>query len=100
MSLAKCLSQVSKVNVVTFSRSLFTVGKGMQEMTSKDIPITSERFGNSKGESGWEWKNIDGVEAVGMGGKTADLATGKSLSEALIFASTNPQFDDRLFIEL
>ena len=28
------------------------------------------------------------------------LRTGKSLSEALIFASTNPQYDDRLFIEL
>ena len=29
------------------------------------------------------------------------LHTGKSLSEALIiFASTNPQYDDRLFIEL
>ena len=26
--------------------------------------------------------------------------TGKSLSEALIFASTNPQYDDLLFIEL
>ena len=26
--------------------------------------------------------------------------TGKSLSEALIFASTNPQYDDRLFIVL
>ena len=26
--------------------------------------------------------------------------TGKSLSESLIFASTNPQYDDRLFIEL
>ena len=25
---------------------------------------------------------------------------GKSLSEALIFASTNPQYEDRLFIEL
>jgi hypothetical protein len=25
-------------------------------------------------------------------------STGKSLSEALIFASTNPQYDDRLFI--
>ena len=30
----------------------------------------------------------------------ANLYTGKSLSEALIFASTNPQYDDRLFIEL
>ena len=28
------------------------------------------------------------------------LGTGKSLSEALIFASTNPQYDDRVFIEL
>ena len=26
--------------------------------------------------------------------------TGKSLSEALIFASTKPQYDDRLLIEL
>ena len=26
--------------------------------------------------------------------------TGKSLSEALIFALTSPQYDDRLFIEL
>ena len=26
--------------------------------------------------------------------------TGKSLSEALIFVSTNPQYDDRLFIDL
>ena len=29
-----------------------------------------------------------------------ELSTGKSLSEALIFASTNPQYDDTLFIEL
>ena len=28
------------------------------------------------------------------------IGTGKSLSEALIFESTNPQYDDRLFIEL
>ena len=28
------------------------------------------------------------------------LSTGKSLSEALIFASTNPKYDNRLFIEL
>jgi hypothetical protein len=30
----------------------------------------------------------------------SDVSTGKSLSEALIFASTNPQYDNRLFIEL
>ena len=28
------------------------------------------------------------------------VCTGKSMSEALIFASTNPQCDNRLFIEL
>ena len=28
------------------------------------------------------------------------MGTGKSLSEALIFASINPHYDDRLFIEL
>ena len=35
-------------------------------------------------------------------GKISDklFVTGKSLSEALIFASTNPHYDDRLFIEL
>ena len=31
---------------------------------------------------------------------TMSLITGKSLSEALIFASTNPQYDKRLFIDL
>ena len=29
-----------------------------------------------------------------------EFHTGKSLSEALIFALTNPQYDDKLFIEL
>ena len=32
--------------------------------------------------------------------KSNSHLTGKSLSEALIFASTNPQYDERLFIEL
>ena len=31
---------------------------------------------------------------------TAMTATGKSMSEALIFASINPLYDSRLFIEL
>ena len=35
-----------------------------------------------------------------MASHFATLYTGKSLSEALIFASTNPQYDNRLFIEL
>jgi hypothetical protein len=30
----------------------------------------------------------------------SDVVTGKSFSEALIFTSTNPQYDKRLFIEL
>jgi hypothetical protein len=32
--------------------------------------------------------------------KIISLITGKSLSEALIFASINPQYDNRLFMEL
>ena len=32
--------------------------------------------------------------------KHFQISTGKSLSEALIFASINPQYDDKLFIEL
>ena len=36
--------------------------------------------------------NQDGPQSVSN--------TGKSLSEALIFASTNPQYNNRLFIEL
>ena len=31
---------------------------------------------------------------------SCNMYIGKSLSEALIFASTNPQYDNRLFIEL
>ena len=40
--------------------------------------------------------NINGRSSEGF----ASANTGKSLSEALILASTNPQYDDRLFIEL
>ena len=38
----------------------------------------------------------------GTGGTVGTVAysTGKFLSEALIFVSTNPQYDERLFIEL
>ena len=32
--------------------------------------------------------------------KQREFITGKSLSEALIYASTNPQYDNRLFIKL
>jgi hypothetical protein len=41
----------------------------------------------------WRWK-------VQKSGRSKNRSTGKSLSEALIFASTNPQYDDRLFTEL
>ena len=35
-----------------------------------------------------------------MNGYNTGTDTGKSLSEALIFASIDPQYDDRLFMEL
>ena len=40
------------------------------------------------------------VATIELNGNTYAWVTGKSLSEGLIFASTNPQYDDRLFIEL
>ena len=43
------------------------------------------------------------LKLVGTGVSTTGYPiphTGKFLSEALIFASTNPQYDNRLFIEL
>ena len=43
------------------------------------------------------------MKSIEIDGQKVNLQmwdTGKSLSEALIFASTNPQYDDRLFIEL
>ena len=47
----------------------------------------------------------DALEAVTLNNQANDInsspnSTGKSLSEALILASTNPQYDNRLFIEL
>ena len=42
----------------------------------------------------------DSTQHCRGGIKNFPTVTGKSLSEALIFASTNPQYDDRLFIEL
>ena len=40
------------------------------------------------------------VATIELNGNTYAWVTGKSLSESLIFASTNPQYDDILFIEL
>ena len=46
------------------------------------------------------WNPIDYLQIYSKNGKAIEISTGKSLSEALILASTNPQYDDRLFIEL
>ena len=43
------------------------------------------------------WSFFGGSGLIGFLAKIAN--TGKSLSEALIYASTNTQYDDRLFIE-
>ena len=39
-------------------------------------------------------------DVLEMNPNSDDFYTGKSLSEALIFGSTMPQYNDRLFIEL
>ena len=46
------------------------------------------------------WRRNDSTGYGNMSRSCLLRCTGKSLSEALIFASTNPQYDDRLFIEL
>jgi hypothetical protein len=47
------------------------------------------------------WLNIPGHRScLGTVENIVNGHTGKSLSEPLIFASTNPKYDDRLFIEL
>ena len=50
--------------------------------------VTWPRIGNYKSRPEWKWLKLSYQD------------TGKSLSEALIFASTNPKYDDKLFIEL
>ena len=67
----KCLQIDFRCGVQTVFRRKFLARKTRQK-------ATSETF------SYFEWP----------------VRTGKSLSEALILASTNPQYDDRLFIEL
>ena len=44
------------------------------------------------------YKNNLMTETNFIGGKFKNSHTGKSLSKSLIFASTNPHYDDRLFI--
>ena len=50
------------------------------------------------------FKGFDKIKALPKWMRNPDVliqvCTGKSMSEALIFASTNPQYDNRLFIEL
>ena len=42
----------------------------------------------------------DVIQLLNLWVRSVSQSTGKSLTEALIFVSTNPQYDDRLFIEL
>ena len=51
-------------------------------------------------ESSLEGYNDQRVQSNYLINKVHTFYTGKSLSEALIFASTNPQYNDRFLIEL
>ena len=53
--------------------------------------LSVESFSSNSSLSFWQNENRNLSNALGRG---------KSLSETLIFASTNPQYDDRAFIEL
>ena len=64
-------------------------------------PLVLRAFGAGKNQT--NTFKIGKNKDSNFGGKylsCKSLGTGKYLSEALIFASTNPQYDDRLFIEL
>ena len=67
------------------------------------------QYGSESGEFGnWDGQCLCGSKKQPVGYENnkyccvqnRDSCTGKSLSEALIFASTNPQYDKRLFMEL
>ena len=58
---------------------------------------TKERLGNT---TRWDSKYSSKRIKVYAKDSKDKYFTGKSLSEALIFASINPQYDNRLFMEL
>ena len=65
-----------------------TISKNPTPTSSKNPTPTSSKNPTPTTSKNENSQNNDGSEVV----------TGKSLSGALIFASTNPQYDDRLFI--
>ena len=68
-----------------------------QPKTSNETHCTEGYWMNFCSETFfWNWKYLSNKK----GRQQPFPITGKSLSEALIFASTNPQYDKRLFIEL
>ena len=103
---------------------LFLVGQNLESKTVLRIPKPYQLIGNNTSEKivdvendldnliSQKYEEIKKSKSVLQTPKPNQLirivnsnssekiVTGKSFSEALIFASTNPQYDKRLFIEL
>ena len=75
--------------------------KSTKEIPAKDGRSENENIGGEKSGKDASIPPNKGVEEPKETSAASDTAkdTGKSFSEALIFASINPQYDDRLFIE-
>ena len=70
-------------------------------MSDHKLEIRRERIANiTHNQSFDQCKMKVHIRSIQYESHTEVLHTGKYLSEALVFASTNPQYDDTLFIEL
>jgi hypothetical protein len=73
----------------------------MTQFKKISLPICIKTFGGTALSITFIWWTIVSfIKYKGEPTSTEITFTGKSFSEALILASTNPQYDKRLFIEL
>ena len=74
-------------------------GKKTDLIADKDTEIGEKQNGDEAVEDSDDGDTSDSSVYSGLGSDEDESDSGKSLSEALIFASTNQQYDNRLFIE-
>ena len=84
---------LSKYTIVLPLKSIFTIINCYKVFKNQKAVILKKKIKNSF-ESNWFWQTRQKFQIP-----FTICSTGKSLSEALIFASTKPQYDDRLFVE-
>ena len=74
------------------------VAQFFEKGDTEKIPETSKSHSLDISSEDSEIENEQQPETILI--QESEHVTGKSLSEALIFASTNPQYDNKIFIEL